>query len=238
MMGHKSLANFVSHLKRLWPDTGPEPRYDFSSYNLNIIKVWSPKSLKSTLQHTLATSAGQTTPAGMRRSHAAALQVGQQDRQAIGHHDGAGHAGLAGDRRIGHLAVCTARVERRYRITMHLGQKNRSHAQGLGQRCPVGGNRCGRVANMVTQVEAVVGAARAATIAAGAEGLHPGRRGPLWLQPVWVHHLTQSGFIVRTVDRLGLVKGRQGHAGVKSRHGARQSIQIGIKPAAIEDLGH
>jgi hypothetical protein len=72
-MGHKSLANFVSHLKRLWPDTGPEPRYDFSSYNLNTIKVWSPKSLKSTLQHTLATSAGQTTPTGMRRSHTAAL---------------------------------------------------------------------------------------------------------------------------------------------------------------------
>jgi hypothetical protein len=76
-MGYKSLANLVTHLKRLWPDTGPEPRYDFSSYNPNSINGWSPKSLISTLQHTLATSAGQTTPAGMRRSHPTSLTVSQ-----------------------------------------------------------------------------------------------------------------------------------------------------------------
>ena len=70
--------------------------------------------------------------------HQRAPGVGEQHRQAVGHHDRAGDAGLPGDSRVSHRAVWRVAVDGERRGAMHLLQVNRANTQRVVHDLPVG----------------------------------------------------------------------------------------------------
>ena len=103
----------------------------------------------------IRTCPGQTTPARMHGGHHAAVFSGQQHRQTIGHHDGAGQLSLPRDAGVCDIAVASGKVKCKHLAAMHLLQEYRPTADGLLQRGAVGGDFFGRVADVIAQIHAV-----------------------------------------------------------------------------------
>jgi hypothetical protein len=90
-------------------------------------------------------------------SHHRQVKVGQQDRQAVSHHDGASQAALTGDGCIS-LGVAEAQAmgfQHGHLLAMHLTQKNRPASRGQCKSLPVGRHPGRRILHMLTQVQAV-----------------------------------------------------------------------------------
>ena len=120
---------------------------------------------------------------------------------------------------------------------MHLLQEHRprAHAPGAAAR-GWRATAAGVVADVVAQVQAVVGAARHAARARGAHGTHAGRRRPVGHQPVGEQaQLRRPG----SCEGCALA-GRPSscHAGVEGGHGARQAAEVAVEAPAVEDLRH
>ena len=143
--------------------------------------------LQNGLQNTAPALTCQPAPAGVRCRHMAAANVGQQHGQAVGHHDGANHAGLVGQAGIGACTLGGIRVEPLHLCAMHLRQKHRFCAQGLSECFAVDRDIQRPVPHMVTQIKTVVRRRRMPPRARGSHRLHALRRGPLGNQPVGVH---------------------------------------------------
>jgi hypothetical protein len=88
--------------------------------------------------------------------HPAASGIAQQNRQAIGHHDGASHIRGRADARIGLEPVWHRAVKQHAVCPMNLLQKHRSSPQGVLQAGTIGQNVGDLVPHMVTQIHAVV----------------------------------------------------------------------------------
>ncbi len=110
----------------------------------------------------------------MGSSHPVAGFIGEEHRQAVGHHDRAGQPGRRGGAGIGGGAV-------------DLLQEDRPGADGLLQATAVLGHMRAIVADMVAEVEALVAAQRNTAITRGAHGPHVRRRGSVRHEPVRIH---------------------------------------------------
>ena len=104
--------------------------------------------------------------------------MGEQHRQAVGHHDGARQAGSGGDAGIGHGPIGRPDIQRDHTGSMHLLQEHRMGAERLRQVLTVARHGFRIVAHVVTQVEAVEGRHRHATRPQGEGGVHPVRECP------------------------------------------------------------
>ena len=102
-------------------------------------------------------TASQAAPAGMRGRHYAAVHRGKQHRQAVCHHDGADQLAFCGYAGVGFLPVAASAREPKHFASMHLLQKYMTLACRALQQRAVGLDICGRIPDMVTQVQAVVG---------------------------------------------------------------------------------
>jgi hypothetical protein len=110
----------------------------------------------------------------MGRSHGTALVVREQDRQAVGHHDGASQLCVRGHRSISSLAIQGLGGELKHINAMHLVQKNRpSRAQLRLQMLTVVGNRHGVVAHVISKIPTVKRRLRHAALPRGAQGIDP-----------------------------------------------------------------
>jgi hypothetical protein len=74
----------------------------------------------------------------VRSRYPAALAVAQQNRQAVCHHDGAGHAGAGRDARIGLNPIWAGAFQHHAVHAVHLLQKNRPCAQRVVKTLAVG----------------------------------------------------------------------------------------------------
>jgi hypothetical protein len=109
----------------------------------------------------------------MGRSHGTALVVREQDRQAVGHHDGARNTGLAGETGVRLLTIRRIVVQLRHDIAMHLSHEHSALLQLKRQQLAVVENRLRVIAHMVAQVEAVIRRQRRPPCPMGAEHLSP-----------------------------------------------------------------
>ena len=98
----------------------------------------------------------QSAPASVCRRHRPALPVGEQQRQAVGHHHGASHAGGLGEAGIGHRAVRGLGMQHDDISAMHLVQKHGLRTQRRFQAGTVRGHMRRVVTDMVAQIEAVI----------------------------------------------------------------------------------
>ena len=126
----------------------------------------------------------------MGRTHPAAGTVGEQDRQALSHHDGAGLPHFGAQAGIGQRRV-------RPRLpplqlgnghAVHLLHEHRGGMNGLGQALAVGRHGLWHVAHVIAEIEAVKRRQRHAARAGGEDGPHMGRRRPLRHQPFGAKH--------------------------------------------------
>ena len=92
----------------------------------------------------------------MRRAHHGSAGVGEQHRQAVRHHDGAGKTALGGDAAVGLPAIGRFLRKLRHMYAMHLLQEDRVRIQRAGEYLAVGCDCLRLVPDMVTQVEAAV----------------------------------------------------------------------------------
>jgi hypothetical protein len=97
----------------------------------------------------------------------------KQNRQTVGHHDGASHTNFSGETSVGLLAIGRVVVQLRHHIAMHLTHEDGALLQLKRQQLAVVENRFGVIAHMVAQIEAVVGCLRRAAISGGAKHLGP-----------------------------------------------------------------
>lgn len=116
------------------------------------------------------------------------MLIGQQQRQAVGHHDGGrkprtGHHTGIGIEAVGHLGAQFKHV-----VAMHLPEENRSPADCLLQQRAVGCDPGRVITNMVTQIKTVPWRRRYAALAGCKNRRHMSRCGPVWLQPVRVQN--------------------------------------------------
>ena len=109
------------------------------------------------LEHADATVSGQAAPAGMGRGDKAALRVGVQQGQAVRHHDGASHAGFLRVTGVGLRTLRRVYVQRHHATAMYLLQEYGPCTEGLRQHGAVGAHGQRIVADVVAEVEAVVG---------------------------------------------------------------------------------
>jgi hypothetical protein len=86
----------------------------------------------------------------MGRGHAPPLRIGQQHWQAIGHHHGAGHAGMSGARSVGLRVIGGRCIEYRHIGAMHLPQEDRATACGFCKSLAIGRHAGRRVADMLS----------------------------------------------------------------------------------------
>ena len=77
------------------------------------------------------------------------LRVGEQHRQAISHHDGAGQPFLSRLSPVGHRAIARVKGKRHNVGTMNLRQKYRLRARRLAKNQAVGSNALGVITDMV-----------------------------------------------------------------------------------------
>ncbi len=153
---HKGGAHLVAYLKRLRADAGAQPRYQFRSIILSIFGGYRVKYLYNMLQNTPPLLPSQPAPAGVGRRHLAAASVGEQHREAICHHDGAGGAPVGGDAGVCHSAIHAARIQAMGVNAMDLRQENRPGGDGLGQAGAVVRHGCGQVTDMVAEIQSAV----------------------------------------------------------------------------------
>ena len=183
-MTRKRSAHLIAHFERLRSNARAQPSHPlFRRHALRAL------ALHERLQHAhralaLALATGQAAPACVQGRHALAVGAAQEHGQAIGHHDGAGQAGLRGPAAVGLSTIGAAGVQRQHLGAVHLVQKHRSHAQRLLHLRAVGGHGLGQVAHVLAQVQGVVGRRRNATCAARAKRVHLGGRRPLGTQPI------------------------------------------------------
>ena len=122
--------------------------------------------------------------------HQRALPVGQEHRQAVGHHDGAGQPWRAGHGGVGGGSVGAVGHQRQRVRAVHLVQEHRPRADGRAQAGAVGGHRRRRVAHVIAQIEVRPGRCRGAVggaaSAPGEAGPHARGRRPVGHQPVAV----------------------------------------------------
>ena len=150
---------------------------------------WTIKTCQTSVKNTVPTRARQTPPAGVRGSHQTALLIGQQHRQAIRHHDGAGDAGRVCDAAVG---LCAGRRLPRQpdgSHAMHLRQKHRPRVHRPLENGAIGSHMREVIADVLTQVQCVVGRRRHAASARAAQRTHTRRCRPLGNKPVGVHVL-------------------------------------------------
>jgi hypothetical protein len=121
------------------------------------IKRWNTKKLVSLFQNANTTLPRQTAPASVCCSHPATLDAGKQHRQAVGHHDGAGHTRLIGQAGIGCHGVWCGGIYGQHGSAMHLVQKHWQHTDGALKNLPIGRHMRRVVTHMVAQIQAVIG---------------------------------------------------------------------------------
>jgi hypothetical protein len=80
----------------------------------------------------------------------------KQNRQTVGHHDGASHSGFAGETSVRLLTIRRVVVQLRHHIAMNLTHENGALVQLKSQQLAVVENRLGAIAHMVAQIEAVI----------------------------------------------------------------------------------
>jgi hypothetical protein len=115
----------------------------------------------------------------VRCSDKGAIQIGEQHRQAVSHHDGASDITVGSDTRIGYRAIWYVGLQCHYIGAMHLLQINGLSAYCLRQMISIDGNMFCPVAHMVAQIQ---GAKRRNTHTAMPRGEH--RFNVRWRWPV------------------------------------------------------
>ena len=123
----------------------------------------------------------------MGRSDGTALVVREQDRQAVGDHDGASQLRVRGHTCIRSLAIQGLGGKLEHIRAMHLVLKNRlSCAQLCLQTLTVVGNRQGVVAHVIAKIPTVKRRLRYAALPRRAQGADPCGQGPV--QKFRQHH--------------------------------------------------
>jgi hypothetical protein len=94
----------------------------------------------------------------MGRGHCTPVTVRQQDRQAIGHHDGASQVRIDRHARISDHAIGRVSVQCHHVHAMHLLQKHRARRAQLHlQKLAIGRHRPRVVTDMAPQIETLKG---------------------------------------------------------------------------------
>jgi hypothetical protein len=80
----------------------------------------------------------------------------KQNRQTVGHHDGASHTDFSCETSVGLLTIGRIVVQLRHHIAMLLSHEHGALVQLKSQQLAVVENRLGVIAHMVAQIEAVI----------------------------------------------------------------------------------
>jgi hypothetical protein len=128
----KSVAHFRPDFKSLRPNARAQPCQDVAAHqggNCKFVCESAWQRCQQLFEHPHPALPRQTAPTRVGCCHPLACGITQQDRQTIGHHDGAGHRWTCRDARIGGCAIRCVRVQRHIVDAVHLLQKNGAAVQ-------------------------------------------------------------------------------------------------------------
>lgn len=203
VVGGERLMNFRPDLKGILTNTRAQPDQQLPGRNL---AQCNPRGLDDAA----TTPSSQATPARMRASHDTALLICEQQGQAVGHHDRAGHAAQTGNAGVRLSTRLSVLRQVQHLIAMHLVHPHQTSWHDGFEPGAIAGDGLCLVAHAAAKVHAVKGRLGATALARGHQGAHMGWGIPLGPQPLGGHTAGVEGSMPQA--RLWLQGSKSGQA--------------------------